>query len=118
MSNDANETPKRGRIDLTQFEEMFSGPWRIEWLDGAVPDEEPSAINAEDYGTIATHFTVIGISRTARQAMATVPNDCRVEDDAREDMLLDALQLSETTWMTKKDPSEMTEIVRRFATRK
>ena len=46
------------RIDLTQFEEMISGPWRIEWLDGADTDnEEPSAaINTEDYGTIAQTF--------------------------------------------------------------
>lgn len=46
------------RIDLTQFERMIGGPWRIEWLDGADTDnEEPSAaINAEDYGTIAQTF--------------------------------------------------------------
>ena len=46
------------RIDLTQFERMISGPWRIEWLDGTDTDnEEPSAaINAEDYGTIAQTF--------------------------------------------------------------
>jgi len=46
------------RIDLTQFERMISGPWRIEWIHGAdTENEEPSAvIQTEDYGTIAQTF--------------------------------------------------------------
>ena len=46
------------RIDLTQFERMISGPWRIEWIHGAdTENEEPSAvIQTEDHGTIAQTF--------------------------------------------------------------
>jgi len=46
------------RIDLTPFERMISGPWRIEWIHGAdTENEEPSAaIQTEDHGTIAQTF--------------------------------------------------------------
>ena len=120
VSNDANETPKRGRIDLTQLEEMFSGPWRIEWLDGAdADDEEPSAaINAEDYGTIAHTFYRDWDKPYAAttKAMATVPELIAELKSvyAREDMLLDALRIirDDLDDALKVYPSlQMTEIV-------
>ena len=87
------------RIDLTQFERMISGPWRIEWLDGTDTDnEEPSAaINAEDYGTIAQTFYRDWDKpyEATTKAMATTPEliaelkKCY----AREDELLDALRI-------------------------
>jgi hypothetical protein len=57
-SNDESTADEPQRIDLTQFERMISGPWRIEWIPGAdTENEEPSAaIQAEDYGTIAQTF--------------------------------------------------------------